>query len=112
MTSVLRLGVYRERIEKYGSGGGGCRRQVAQPQQDRTTGSQFNESTRTTFPVDKVNNNTNIHQNNDSSSALHRDEANKNNIPSSTVPNSHNSHRAQPAIVEQGGKSGNINDVL
>ena len=112
MTSVLRLGVYRERIEKYGAGSGGCRRQVAQPQQETTSGSQFNEATRTTFPVDKANNNTNIQQNNDLSSGLPRDEANKPNPSSSTSPNNHTSHRAQPAIVEQEGKSGKGNSVL
>jgi hypothetical protein len=112
MTSVLRLGVYRERIEKYGAGSGGCRRQVAQPQQDTTSGSPFNESTRTTFPVDKANNNTNIQQNSDPSSGLLREEANKINPSSSTTPNHLTSHRAQPAIVEQGGQLGKGNTFL
>ena len=112
MTSVLRLGVYRERIEKYGAGGGGgCRRQVPRPQQEATSTSQFNEATRTTFPVDKANNNTNMQQNNDPSSELPRAEANTINSSSSITPNNHTSHRAQPAIVEQGGKLGKGNII-
>ena len=103
MTSVLRLGVYRERIEKYGAGG--CRRQMAQPQQEPNA-SEFNGVARTTFPVEKSNDHT-IHKdsNNDNAVDAH-DHASKIHPSSSTSPENQGSHRAQPAIIEQIGKSG------
>ena len=101
MTSVLRLGVYRERIEKYGAGG--CRRQMAQPQQE-LNGSEYNGVAKTTFPVEKSNSNTNA---NDA-----RDEVSKVNPLSPTSPENQGSHRAQPAIIEQIGKSGRGNKII
>ena len=95
MTSVLRLGVYRERIEKYGAGGGGCRRQVSQPQQD-VPGSQYTDVARTTFPVSKTNNIS--------------DTQDKELPPySSNSPDNRICHRAQPAVVEENGKIGKGN---
>ena len=93
MTSVLRLGVYRERIEKYGAGGGGCKRQVAQPQQQV-----------------KAINDLDIEQN-EVSGAVH-DEASQAAPSSSTSPDGRTSYRAQPAVIDQGNKSGRGNNYV
>lgn len=103
MTSVLRLGVYRERIEKYGAGG--CRRQMPQPQQEPNA-SEFNGLARTTFPVEKSNNNANFQDSKKENGIVARDDASNTNPSSSTSPENQGSHRAQPAIVEQIAKSG------
>ena len=103
MTSVLRLGVYRERIEKYGAGG--CRRQMAQPQQEPNA-SEFNGVARTTFPVETSNNNANFQDSKNENGIVARDDTSKTHPSSSTSPENQGSHRAQPAIVEQIAKSG------
>ena len=103
MTSVLRLGVYRERIEKYGAGG--YRRQMAQPQQ-ASSASEFNGVARTTFPVDTPNDNANAQESKIEEGMNNRDETSRLHPSSSNSLDNHNSHRAQPAIVEQIGKPG------
>ena len=103
MTSVLRLGVYRERIEKYGAGGSGCRRQGAQPQQ-QVTGSNYTETTRTTFPASKANNNSDI-PDQKISGTVH-DETYDAAPTLTSSPDGRTTHRAQPAVCDQGGKPG------
>ena len=111
MTSVLRLGVYRERIEKYGAGGAGCRRQASQQQQEITE-SAFNESTRTTFPVESHPNNIpDTQENTVTQISSHPDEISKGLIPtSSTSPDNHN--RLQHNIHEQRGNGGKGKNML
>ena len=98
MTSVLRLGVYRERIEKYGAGG--CRRQMAQPQQE-STAPEYNGVARTTFPVEAPNENSNSQESKNGEAMNVRDDTSRLHPSSSTSPDNHSSHRAQPAIVDQ-----------
>ena len=113
MTSVLRLGVYRERIEKYGAGGAACRRQASQHQQEITE-SAFNESTRTTFPVESHPNNIiDTQEKTFTQSSSNPDEISKGLIPSSsTSPDNHNSNRLQHNIHEQRGNAGKGNNMI
>ena len=110
MTSVLRLGVYRERIEKYGAGGAGCRRQASQHQQEITE-SAMNASTRTTFPVENHPNNIpDTQEKTVVQSTSHPDEVSKALIPtSSTSPDNHN--RLQQNIHEPRGNGGKGKDM-
>ena len=107
MTSVLRLGVYRERIEKYGAGGAGCRRQASQQQQEITE-SAFNESTRTTFPVESHPNNIpDTQEKTVTQSSSHSNEISKGG---STSPDNHN--RLHHNIHEQRGNGGKGKNML
>ena len=104
MTSVLRLGVYRERIEKYGAGSNGSRRQTAQPQQ-QTPGYTNNVVAKTQLP----SNNTRNHSDQTQKEAGVCNSENGNDEPSAALSSPSdrpNSQRLRSCTPEMGGKPG------
>ena len=107
MTSVLRLGVYRERIEKYGAGSNGSRRQTAQPQQ-QIPGCTNNATAKTQFPANNTRNQSDQIQNEAGvcTSENGNDEPSEASAALSSPHDRPNSQRLRSCTPEMGGKPG------